>query len=81
MLVCKSSEIALKPGRYISIESGPIAVRAPRISGNLNRCLSVKSVSYHHVKLMYQSLSKTVYKLNKNRIRIKINSSIFVKNG
>ena len=31
-VVCKSAAIAGKPGKYISIENGPIADNSPRIS-------------------------------------------------
>jgi hypothetical protein len=31
IVVCRSSAITLKPGRYMSMESGPIAVSMPNI--------------------------------------------------
>jgi hypothetical protein len=31
IVVCRSSAITLKPGRYMSMESGPIAVSIPNI--------------------------------------------------
>ena len=35
-VVCKSAAIEGKPGRYMSIENGPIADKRPRIRINLN---------------------------------------------
>lgn len=45
VVVCRSSAIAVNPGKYISIENGPIADKVPRMRIVKNRFLVV--INYH----------------------------------
>ena len=68
--VCKSLPICAKPGKYISIENGPRAVKEPKISINLMYFIFVILMAVSRIKLFIFAnvKNKSLIKLHLNQI-------------